>query len=439
MSDASKQERIEELLRKSLLGEELINTQFHLFSARSVSSGRVVNPRVLCANNVLLIKSSKYFLDLLASKTMLFDPSLIHVADNDEVPSSTQIDDYGYESDSDLDNEEPPAVVGTETTKELKDDDEFFDDDSESASSEMFVSDSEEGPRSHEVLLVNRENSVMGTETTIQAPSRPPSKSASKSASVNGTATRLRSLGSHHLLIKDTAFQTWYTLLNYLYTGKVKFLPPRSSGTQSPRSSTSTKDEPRCSAKSMYRLACKVGLDDLRDAAFASMQNNITEQNILRELSCSLISRNPPLLEMALDTLYSHIASPRIVAGLPALARRIANKELPHGADIIIGLHMRMLKEHHPLALITPPPQVLTPVVAPPNFLVYAAEVAYDPPPRENGLGGQDFDSVGTPPPPSDASSLFAPISSGEDERRKSTLLRGGGGGGGGAKKKKKK
>lgn len=63
LADSSKQERIEEFLRKSLLGEELVNTQFHLFSARSVSSSRLTKPRVLCANNVLLAKSSKYFLD----------------------------------------------------------------------------------------------------------------------------------------------------------------------------------------------------------------------------------------------------------------------------------------------------------------------------------------------------------------------------------------
>lgn len=53
----------EELVRKSLLGEELVNTQFHLFSARSSLSGQVMKPRVLCANNDLLAKSSKYFLD----------------------------------------------------------------------------------------------------------------------------------------------------------------------------------------------------------------------------------------------------------------------------------------------------------------------------------------------------------------------------------------
>ena len=64
LADSSKQERIEEFLRKSLLGEELtMNTQFHLFSARSAPSSRITKPRVLCASNVLLAKGSKYFLD----------------------------------------------------------------------------------------------------------------------------------------------------------------------------------------------------------------------------------------------------------------------------------------------------------------------------------------------------------------------------------------
>ena len=63
LEDSSKKERIGEFLRKSLLGEELINTQFHLFSARSAPSSRLTKPRVLCANNVLLAKSSRYFLD----------------------------------------------------------------------------------------------------------------------------------------------------------------------------------------------------------------------------------------------------------------------------------------------------------------------------------------------------------------------------------------
>jgi hypothetical protein len=65
--------------------------------------------------------------------------------------------------------------------------------------------------------------------------------------------------------------------------------------------------------------------------------------------------RHPKLLDMELDVLYSHIGSPPVVADFPALARCIANKELPHGADIIIGIHSRVLTQRNPLALEPPP------------------------------------------------------------------------------------
>ena len=75
---------------------------------------------------------------------------------------------------------------------------------------------------------------------------------------------------------------------------------------------------------------------------------------------------------MELDVLYAHIASPPVVTGLPALARRIAHKELPHGANIIVGIHARLLKERHPLPS-TPP----TPCVPPP----LSPSFSFTPPP----------------------------------------------------------
>ena len=107
----------------------------------------------------------------------------------------------------------------------------------------------------------------------------------------------------------------WYTLLNYLYTGKISFLPLSSLASGGQRgSSTSSVDKPKCSAKSMYRLACKVripshtnalrpelqaknlqvGLDHLRDEALAHIRSNLTEDNILEELACSLVSTCVP-------------------------------------------------------------------------------------------------------------------------------------------------
>ncbi|KAG6375007.1 hypothetical protein JVT61DRAFT_3786 [Boletus reticuloceps] len=54
---------------------------------------------------------------------------------------------------------------------------------------------------------------------------------------------------------------------------------------------------------------------------------------------------------MELDVLYAHIASPTVVAHFAALAQRVAQRELPHEADIMIGIHTRLLKAHHPFAL----------------------------------------------------------------------------------------
>ena len=90
---------------------------------------------------------------------------------------------------------------------------------------------------------------------------------------------------------------------------------------------------------------------------------------------------HPQLLEMELDVLYAHIASHPVVAGLPALARSIAHKELPHGADIIVGIHARLLKERQPLPS-TPTPSVPPPLSSP----------SYFPPPHPS-------DSFGLPPP----------------------------------------
>ena len=85
---------------------------------------------------------------------------------------------------------------------------------------------------------------------------------------------------------------------------------------------------------------------------------------------------------MELDILYAHIASLPVVTGIPALARSIAHKELPHGADIIVGIHARLLKERQPLPS-TPTPSVPPPLSSP-SF--------YIPPPHPS-------DSFGLPPP----------------------------------------
>ncbi|KAF8450976.1 hypothetical protein L210DRAFT_691505 [Boletus edulis BED1] len=354
MLDPSKLECLEGLVKKLLLGEELVNTQFHLFSAKSPTSGHVMKPRVLCANNALLAQSSTYFMDLLSRDISSSDPSFVDLVGDNDIPSDAPIDDYDYESDSDLDNCDDDLVAKPDASKGLsapKDDDELSDDGSEAVSSNS--TDNPEQPREDEPFTVSKDGdgSVASSETVVR-------ETRNDNGLGNQTAMYLRSLRSRHVLVKDTAFRTWYTLLNYLHTGRFTFLPL--SSTTAVGSSTSPLDVPRCSAKSMYRLASKVGLDHLRDAALVYIRNNLTEHNILKELSCSIVSKHPQLLEMELDVLYAHIASPTVVAHFAALAQRVAQRALPHGADIMIGIHTRLLKAHHPSALKpTAPPELV--------------------------------------------------------------------------------
>ncbi|KAF8122624.1 hypothetical protein EV363DRAFT_1404835 [Boletus edulis] len=86
--------------------------------------------------------------------------------------------------------------------------------------------------------------SVVSSETAVQEPVGDDLK-----RNQMANAMRLRSLGSRRVLVKDTAFQTWYTFLNYLYTDKSSFLPLRLAmpvgQSRASCTSTSSPDEPR--------------------------------------------------------------------------------------------------------------------------------------------------------------------------------------------------
>ena len=70
--------------------------------------------------------------------------------------------------------------------------------------------------------------------------------------------------------------------------------------------------------------------------------------------SCS----HPQLLEMQLDVLYDHIGSASVVTSFPAFAKRLADNQLPHGAEVIIRIHARLLKERQSLPPTPTPPTI---------------------------------------------------------------------------------
>ena len=108
----------------------------------------------------------------------------------------------------------------------------------------------------------------------------------------------------------------------------------------------------------------QLNFEDLREHAFRSLSKGLDERNLLQELASGLAGRYdlfrlyngslfqtngryPRILEMELDLLSQRIATAPIAEGLPALMKRISQNQLPHGADIMIGLLTRTLRLHY--------------------------------------------------------------------------------------------
>lgn len=315
----------EELLRKLLLAKDINDVHFHVFSRRSKS--RVIGPCLLNANTTVLKSSSEYFADLFSSDVIPASTAMMQIATTDEIFDGIDLSEYGYESDSDLEDDTDTTVSPTHIQVRAGS-----------------GSDNKD-PGTCVPTMLNVEKNDDFLQRKV-ANSIGLSSEGSASIQPNGMLQALG--GGCHIFVKDAAFRTWYCLLHFLYMGTVEFSPLKSSGLHGYRGFYSnTSRVPECSARSMYRLATKLNIDELRDLAFDSIRRDIDENNLLRELASGFTGRHPAVLEMELDLLSQKIASAPIVEGLPKLLTRISQKELSHGANIMIGFYMRILQKHN--------------------------------------------------------------------------------------------
>ncbi|KAI6135355.1 hypothetical protein EV401DRAFT_1899745 [Pisolithus croceorrhizus] len=371
----------EDLLRRSLLAEDIFDVHFHLFSSRSKSSRKVLHPRMLNSNTLLLKNSAKYFVDLFSSETIPSDLQTVAVETSDTIFDELPLDEYGYESDSDLEDEQD------ESDDEDSDDD---DDDGQWHSAWSLALVLYSSVCAYIQVIAGYELSC-DVKKNSGAVSGLNSKKLDMKI-VKASATSAESDKGRHIFVRDTAFQTWYCLLYYLYTGVISFAPLRSSGGQ--RGSLNANKRPQCSAKSMYALATKLGLDQLRDQAFAFVRKNLNEKNLLEELACSFAGRYPDVLELELDLLAEKFATVPIIQGFPHLMTRIAKNELDHGAKILIGHHTRTLQKH---SLSTPFLPMATSSLAHPTIAIPSTQPAVTASSSQPIL-----------PPPSGTPSLFS-------------------------------
>lgn len=321
---------------KSILGQELVDTKFHLFSGRSAHSRKVSRLQALSGNDVVLAARSDFFAQL-SSRTAPPDATLVDFDGGSTFEDGMTLDDYGYASDSDLEDDEvedasqSPVSDGTATHEgnTSESDDYDYDDDL------------------HIVADVSCK-----TDSTVGDPISADLPQAVAPITSAPYQRKQPVVNCRHILVRDTAFRTWKALLLYLYTNKIVFSPLKSQG--QPRAHVEGPDPSAlwpCSPKSMYRLGRKVRLDSVRDQAFGAIRSGLNAENILQELASSLTSQYPEILQMHVQVLLQHITSVPVIQNLPSLIRRIVDSELPHGGDIIIDLYQKFLLQYHPRAL----------------------------------------------------------------------------------------
>ncbi|KAI0341441.1 hypothetical protein BDW22DRAFT_1358995 [Trametopsis cervina] len=219
--------RMQIALRLSLTGGTFLDTKFYAFSRRR-STGVVGEPLPVYANSDILRASSKYFDGFFEGG--FSEAKVAPLQEGFPADKPTFADEYGYESDSDLEDE-LESVVDTELQNTNHE-------------AEIGSSSSDNPKKDADQLDTVEPRTDIQLMDRMQDPSFP------------GTNTEHY---GHTILMPDIAYATWKALIFWIYTGEIVFAPLKSQNTATDASKPPVLISALpCSPKSMYRLADKV-------------------------------------------------------------------------------------------------------------------------------------------------------------------------------------
>ncbi|KAH9938930.1 hypothetical protein B0H21DRAFT_52118 [Amylocystis lapponica] len=327
-SSSSLQDILQAVVKLSLTSGEFVDTKFYVFSRRT-TSGIVKTPRVVFGNSLSLVQASIHFERLLSGG---FAESLSGGLDTSSyADEQVSADIYGYESDSDIEDEEEGCIGDIRET----------------------VSSTQPQEALH-----NRpvgEGSTVGEDAAKGSVSQDVESSGNLAESTSSTIreTHLvpKELGQAHrtIFVKDMAFRTWQAFIYYTYFEKVNFSPLRSQTGTSRKvvkghRQTELYQPPLCSPKSMYRLADKYDLKDLRELAKNDIKQKLTEDNILVELFSHFTSNYSEILELEIQFISdnSHIKT-KVLTSIPQWMESVAAGHQPHSAEVLISLFQNLM------------------------------------------------------------------------------------------------
>ncbi|KAI5889713.1 uncharacterized protein SCHCODRAFT_02511270 [Schizophyllum commune H4-8] len=115
------------------------------------------------------------------------------------------------------------------------------------------------------------------------------------------------------IVVKQHAHRTWKALLFYMYTGRITL--KKLSSARDPLV-PEVVNALACSPKSMYRIAEKANLDDLRALCLKAIAADLTEKNITSEVFSTFSSKYSEVLDLETDVLVKYMRDSESVCNL---------------------------------------------------------------------------------------------------------------------------
>ncbi|KAK7040547.1 hypothetical protein R3P38DRAFT_3261124 [Favolaschia claudopus] len=284
--------RVEEALAETIRGEEAIDIKFYAYTRAGIApdgKGYVARPRSLFGKLGLLrghSDSLDTYLSGLAGTAgaQFFEAKMVDL--DGDVDVEERFTDYDYMSDSDLDPDEEEELEG-----------------------EAPVSD-----------VHTEDTSIVVEHQDLAIPdSHPASPITASQVMVPRRKGRI-------VVIKGHAFKTWHALLHYLYTNKIAFRTP--DGSQQRPSHV-----PKCSAKSMYKLADRFGLEDLKALALKSIKAQLSRDDIVHEAFSSFTSLYPEVMDLEVEFLLKHL--PNLKEDMEKMLKDICEGMRPYSSVVL--------------------------------------------------------------------------------------------------------
>jgi hypothetical protein len=328
---------VQSAMKQTLSGGVFIDTKLYAYSKRK-SGGIVGDPLPVYSNSSVLRASSSYFEGLLGGGFREDDIEYLDAGFPQNRMSSTE--EYDYFSDSDLEDDEEESEI-----KEQKND---------VAPPPLTIETAELSTKSQ------RQAKSVTDDSFITNMAEAPSIGMALVSDLSGVSPPGRR--GRVIVIREVAYKTLRALIYYLYTDKVAFAPLRSQGTKSSNTSAqSTLDEyhspPPCSPKSMYRVADRFGLDDLKKKAEQDIRSKLTSENILTELYSTFTSSYDKISQMEISFACDKSRAKVISSGITEWTKQVASGELVHSADVLSSLVKKLVE----VATAPPPPAPPTP------------------------------------------------------------------------------